>query len=121
MRAEVEEFWDMMPDTIVWERWLSRDAWGNPEYAAAEQIPHCRVQAEFENIRSPEGEEVLHASTVYVGSFTTLAGNPVAIGINDRITLPDGGKPKVLNVNTESDESGPHHIVLRLGSPAGSS
>jgi len=48
---------------------------------------------------------------------TDLAGNPVAIGKADQITLPAGfvpATPPLISVQPHYDEAGLHHLEVRL-------
>ncbi len=115
------ELWEVMPSTITWEAVTGRDAWGHFTYAAPELIDHCNVSFKLEEVLSADGTETIKAGTVIIGTTKTLSGKVIQIGINDRITLPDGvTHPRILMANSLDDETGAvHHIVVNIGLPGG--
>lgn len=114
-----QEFWELMPDSIQWAARTGRDAWSQPTFGTPDTIEHCRVDYQKRETWEPEGQDVLHVATVTIGTFTTINGRPINIGLDDQITLPDGQKPRIRDIRIPSDETGPHHIVIELGQAGG--
>jgi len=50
---------------------------------------------------------------VYVG--TTSTGGAPSIGLQDKVTLPDGTVPKILSIDTFRDLSGLNHQAVHCG------
>lgn len=97
-------FLDLMPHSVTIESWLKDDAYGKPKfgYAVSRQ---CRVVAKPQVIRDKDGRERVSRARVFMGG---------AFGIDpkDRITLPDGTQPPILQVQKFPDEDGAHHEVV---------
>lgn len=101
------EFLDLMPQTCVREPRASVNDYGEPSYGAAETIP-CRVVHKPQRVLQATGqdtgrgvEEVVSKATVYTPVVGWLA--------TDRITLPDGSQPRILEVRRYPDEDGDHN------------
>lgn len=83
---------------------------GDPTNSTASTTYACRVEAHRHIVKDASGRDAVVHHTVFVG--TTSTGGVPAIGLNDRITLPDGTVPLLVAVDTVRDESGTHHQEL---------
>lgn len=101
------EFLQMMVDTVQWERFEKRDAYGKPTYRSPEPL-RCRLVQKTELVADSEGQERVAMGHIY------LFGAP-GITVQDRFTLPDGSQPVVLRVGRFPDNTGPHHEVIWYG------
>lgn len=79
-----------MTETLTWERATGRDAYARPTYAAGQVVP-CMIQERNQLVRTRDGQEHASRATIWV---------PANSGVNlgDRITLPDGTRPLILDV-----------------------
>jgi hypothetical protein len=101
MSPTINAFSDLMNQAISWEARTGTDEYGQGVYAAAQSL-QCRVVGKNRLTRSVDGTEAVSTTTIYVlGDY--------GIQTVDRITLPDGTKPTIINVRTYPDENGPHH------------
>lgn len=81
----------VMQDTITWERFLGVDRYSEPlGYGAAVKIP-CRVEDSNQEIRTTDGLVKVARARLYLS-------DTYAIDPKDRITLPDGSQPVILQV-----------------------
>ncbi len=91
--------------TVTVESYLGNNAYGEPQYGTPVQCP-AFVQRKIKLVRDRTGREVVSTAQVY------LDGS-VNVGVQDRITLPDGNQPVILSVEALPDETGgTHHLVV---------
>lgn len=103
----IEEWTDMMPDTVTIEPFVSRDAFGDKTYGTA-RVYTARVQGKNEVVRTRDNVDAVSTVQVYVDWTPTISPD-------DRITLPSRfspTQPPILSVQPVSDEAGPHHQVV---------
>lgn len=108
---DINEWSDMMPDTITLDAFVSRSVSGVPTYAN-NPVPYpARINLKNHRVINARGREVTARGRVYVG--TTILPS-----VEDKLTLPAGYvplSPPIIAANPVSDESGTHHIVLEIG------
>lgn len=100
------EWANMCPHRITVERYLGVDAYGAYTYGPPTSYP-ARIQGKTQFVANAQGEELVSHVTIYLGTL--------AIGAQDRITLPapfTPTVPSILDVQYVSDESGAHHTVV---------
>ncbi len=83
---------------IIVERWTGQDAYSKPLYSAPVTIMG-QVSGVAQLIRTASGQEAASNTTII------LPGD-AAIGVKDRLTLPDGTRPAILSVTTVPDQAG---------------
>lgn len=105
---------DMMQDirqlafqTVAIEPYLSDDKYGEPSFSASADHS-CRVVHRTREIRTSEQQVRLSTTQVYLLAATSV--NP-----RSRVTLPDGTKPPIIQVETLNDEVANRCTVLYLG------
>jgi len=103
----VTDWKDLFPHTVTVASVLSRDKYGGPTYGSGIDYS-ARVL--YKNVRTTDarGVEVLAKGVVWI------QGTP-SIGLDDKITLPDGTTPPILNVQMVPDERGTHHVKVYFG------
>ena len=93
--------------TITLERRTSMDEYGAHAYGTAENLT-ARVVNRVRMVRDVAGQEVVSNTTIWI------IGDH-GIKAVDRITLPDGTQPPIINALTFPDESGlTHHQEVLL-------
>ena len=103
-------FDEFLTDEVTREAYTGQNDYGEASYAGAVTLK-ARVVRKPELIITGAGEassaihEVVSTAKVY------CSGVP-AWGMRDRITLPDGTRPVILQVITYPDETGEHHQVV---------
>jgi hypothetical protein len=98
----------MMTQTVQHAALSGRDAYGAPLYAAASGYA-ARVVGTHRRLRDAAGSETVARHVAYVAMSGT-------IGPEDRLTLPDGSTPPVLQVDQFTDETGGvHHTRILFG------
>jgi hypothetical protein len=105
----MNEFDDLMNDTITIEPFTGRDGYGTPSYGASVSYA-CRINGEQRQVTNVFGVDVTSKARIY------LMDTPV-IGALDRLTLPAGNvpqQPPIIAVDGLSDESGPHHTEITV-------
>ena len=83
---------------VIVERWLGQDAYAKPIYSAPVTLMG-QVSGVAQMVRTVTGSEVASNTTII------LPGD-AAIGVKDRLTLPDGTRPAILSVTTVPDQAG---------------
>lgn len=98
----------LMVDAVGLELFDSRDLFGAASYGPLGSFP-CRIESTnqkvFMSAGNGEAVERVASTRIY------LAQAP-RVGLNDRITLPDGSQPRILAVEANGDERGAHHQVI---------
>lgn len=100
----IEEWADLMTDTVKVSPFIKRDTYGDPTYGKLSSYK-ARVNYETHFIRAATGEQVVARGWAIMATV-----NPVSV--NDKISLPDGSSPLILTVNVETDEKGPLYTRL---------
>lgn len=100
----ISDWLDMMTQVVTVEPFVSRDAYGAATYGAATDY-QARVNYKSHFIRTADAEQVVARGTAWLA-----ADGPISV--NDRITLPDGSQPLLLDSNGENDEAGPLYVRL---------
>src|SRR6185436_8554371 len=104
----VSDWLDLMPDTVTYEAMTGRDGQSKPTYGTAVSY---RARVVYKYIRTSNrasGQDAVGTGEVWLAGI--LYPN-----IDDRITLPDGSQPIIVNWNVFTDETGPHHTVIIFG------
>lgn len=106
MSATIErEFLEFMHQVITIEPLTGRDPQGGEPTYGPPQRYRGRIVDKNQLVVDAEGQERLSRTTVWV------YGAPM-VGGSDRVTLPDGRQPFILNVSRFPDEKGQHHTRI---------
>ena len=105
-------FIEIMNDSVTLAAVSAKDAYGKRTWAAPTTVTHCRVQSGDHKVLDQQGQEQLAIGRVYIP-------NKPAIGLNYKLTLPDGSQPPILAINYLADDSADHHTVVHYGSTRG--
>lgn len=103
----ISDWSDLFPQTVTIASLSSRAAYGKQTFGSATSYS-ARVVDKAQKIRDPDGQEVLARTVVWVQGTPTVTPQ-------DRITLPDGTTPPILNAEKYPDESGDHHVKVFCG------
>lgn len=99
------DFLAWFKQTVTIEPFIGVNAYAEPQYGVPVQYS-AFVQRKTKLVRDRTGREVVSTAQVYLDGT-------VNIGVQDRITLPDGSQPIVLSVEVLPDETGAiHHRVV---------
>ena len=107
----VNEWADMMPQTVTIEPWLSYTAGGSGSTYGGSTSYLCRIEMINHLVVDQSGNIVTARGKVFLLSTDT-------IGSKDRVTLPIGfvpTQPPIISVDVADDESGNHHVALHFG------
>lgn len=96
--TDINDFLPLMPLTIKVEPFLSRDKYGVAQYDEPVYY-QARVNYKSNFIRGKDGEVVPSRGQMWVGTAELIT-------VKDRLILPDGSEPQLLDVNGETDENG---------------
>lgn len=102
------DFEDMMPHNVVRKAFSTLDGYGKPTYATAGSTYSALVQYDQKLVRAFDGTEKISTAQVIMACTGTI--NP-----DDKITLPDGTSPPILNISKLSDDEGQHHVEVYFG------
>jgi hypothetical protein len=104
------DFDEFMVHTVTHEPYLSQNDYGEEAYGPAVTI-QARVVYKPELISTGAGEAASAVRQVVSTALVYCSGVP-AWGMRDRITLPDGSQPPIIQVRTYPDEDSDHHQVV---------
>ena len=93
-----------MTDTVTHAPLTGRDEYGAAIYGAATSY-QARVVPTHRLIRSPQGSDKVATTVAWIATTD-------AIGPEDRLTLPDGSSPAILQVDRYTDARLPHTRVF---------
>ncbi|MBC7340955.1 MAG: hypothetical protein H5U02_00615 [Clostridia bacterium] len=100
------DFLAWLKETVLVEKFSGRDKYARPSYAAPVSYP-CRIQRKVKLVRDAQGAEVVSTCQIYLDGGAD-------VGVEDRITLPDGSRPPIVNVAVAKDEKGmPHYVEVQ--------
>ena len=80
-------------------------------FVAFERTPVASAsiaQVHFATLRDAKGVQTVSRGEVWIAA-------PLSVGLQDRITLPDGTTPKILAAELLTDEAGPSHAHIYFG------
>lgn len=103
-------FLSMMSDTVIREPYAGADKNGQPSFGSPTTIRARVVSKETILRRSGSLDverEIVSSATVYCSGVTTINWST-----DDRITLPDGSQPAILDVKRYPDGDGVHHETV---------
>lgn len=99
MTTFLEEFGDMLHDTITYEPYTGRDPiGGGPSYGSPIEVK-CRWVRKMRYVANKDGATIMSSSFVRTPPFGEF-------DVQSRITLPDGSTPPILSFETSPDENG---------------
>lgn len=104
------EFEEFLTDTVTREPYDGKNDYNEPTFSGAISLK-ARVVFKPEVIKASGGEtsgtvkELVSRARVYCSAVPGW-------NARDRITLPDGSQPKILQIVTLPDETGEHHQVV---------
>ena len=104
-----DEFLELMPTTVQWQKFTSTDEDGNLTWANPVPI-RARVQMKSRHRGNGDQNARGQRSPIVVNE-ANLTVQIRDYGERDRITI-SGVVYAVYSVTTEDDEDGPHHFVL---------
>lgn len=95
-------------DTVKIEAATGINDYGALSYSTAPTTHAAYIQAGNQLVVGPDGREVVSRAKVYVLSTSA------SIGVQDRITMPGGDIPRILNVGVLNDVDGQHHLEVDI-------
>ncbi|WP_207456064.1 hypothetical protein [Azospirillum sp. SYSU D00513] len=103
----IDDLADLMPDVVEHAPANGHDVYGAPSYGPASTY-RARVAYRSRLVRDRNGDTVAARGSAW------LAGAPV-VGLDDRVTLPDGTSPPLLAVDRLTDERGATVVKIHFG------
>lgn len=98
---------DLFAATIEHAPATGFNGYGEPSFGTGKLYP-ARVVYRGRMVRAANGDQTISRGEVWI------AGTPF-VGLNDRITLPDGTAPLILSFEMLTDEAGPSHVHVYFG------
>ena len=105
------EFEDLMPNTCYRHPYSGQNQYGEPTFSSQVAV-QCRVVHKPTLLRQSGGGEVSGAEQEVVSAATIYCAGSPGWGMRDKITLPDGTTPIILDVRRYPDEDGDHHETV---------
>lgn len=103
----ISDWSDLLNDTVTVEPYTGRDVYGKPTYGTAVSFA-ARVVYAARGVITQRGETIRGTGEVWLSTTYVVAQQ-------DRVTLPDGTSPAILDVARYPDEAGAHHVKLVFG------
>jgi len=94
--------------SITLEPLSTVSSYGAPSYSTSAQTLTAYIEPGARLVKNAQGMEEVATAMIYVMSSSA------SIGLQDRITLFDGRKPKLLAVDVLNDERGQHHLEVSI-------
>jgi hypothetical protein len=108
----LQEFGDMLAHEVTREPWTGQDSHGQPSYGTAE-THECHLVHKPKLVRTvASARSETESSVRETISHAQVYTDNVGWTEKDRITLPDGTQPLILEVRTHADQAGSHHQVV---------
>jgi hypothetical protein len=101
------DFLSLSTEVLSVQSLSTASAYGAPTYSTAVTYPVFEEPGARLVVTALGVEEVTTA-TLYVLSTTA------SIGLQDKVTLPDGRVPKLLRVDVLRDDEGQHHLEVAI-------
>lgn len=101
------DFIPLLRDPVQVERLIGRDRYTQPLYSPAQEY-NGWVEINNRAVRTLDGVTVVAYADIVVDTVDPIS-------TQDRVTLPDGRTPRVLQATLIKDERGPHHVELVVG------
>jgi hypothetical protein len=106
--SEFEEFYN---DEVTRQEYTGQDGYGQPTHGTA--VTHyCRVVYKPQLLRFSGAGEVQGTVREVVSTAQIFVKSIVGWNLRDKVTMPDGTSPPILQIVTYPDEDGPHHEVI---------
>jgi hypothetical protein len=103
----IDDWLDLMPDTVTVAPWQARDTVGVAQYGPP--VPYrARVNNKSQMVRVASGELVAARGVAWLATTDD-------IDVRSKITLPDGSTPVILVSNVTPDENGPLFVKVGFG------
>lgn len=103
--AFLEDFGDLLNDTVVYRPVTGRDEFGKPTFGAPVSY-QTRVVESIRRVTSRiTGDDAISGTQIWIEPISNL-------NIDDEFTLPDGRKPSLITWSVFPDDNGPHHCKL---------
>ena len=102
------EFFAMTNQTVTIEPLSTHNAYGAPSFGSASSAIPTYHEPGVRVVVNQQGVEEIASAMLYILSTTATCGP------QDRITLADGRKPKIVRVDILNDEQGQHHLEVAL-------
>jgi hypothetical protein len=102
------DFLAMSTQTITVEPLSTVNAYGAPTFGTSTTY-RAYIEPGTFITKNLQGVEEVASAMVYVLSSSA------SLAVQDRVTLPDGRKPKLIRVDILNDDEGQHHIEAAIG------
>lgn len=102
--AFVDDFSDMLTQTITWSPLTGRDGYSAPSYGSPVSLK-CRIERKNRLVTNSQGQQVTSTASAII------QGHPV-IDPQDLIKFDDGTLPTIVSVAQIPDENGPCYTKI---------
>jgi len=104
-----EDFRELMNEVVTFNSASAIDKYGKQSFSSASSTYYARLMFGQRIVRDKDGREVVESGRAI------LYGVAASLTPLFKMTLPDGGTPKILFTSTIQDENGDHHTVVSFG------
>lgn len=99
----------LFDQTVTVRRTTGQNSRGDRLYSPSAETYKARQENKTTLVKDRLGQDVVSKTRCFVAATST--GFP-SIGVDDRVTMPDGTMPKLIAVDQLRDAAGPNHEVL---------
>lgn len=92
---------------------VREDAYGGTGVFGTATTHPCRVTYKSRLLKGADGRDILTTSRIYFGPSST--GGLPGLTVRSRVTLSDGGVPRIVSVGKYHDDEGPYYEVADCG------
>ena len=103
-----KSFLDLAPHTVTIAALSTVDLYGVPTHGSGTTYSALVVD-QTKRVIGTDGQERIATQVAYVLSSSAEVNEA------DKITMPDGSTPKIVKVDTYSDDQGQHNVVVWCG------
>ena len=106
-----KDFLDLAPHTVTIAPLSTVSLYGVPTFGTGSSYAALVVD-KSKMVVGTDGREVVATQVAYVLSSSATVNE------SDQITMPDGSTPRIVKVDTYSDDQGQHNVVVWCGKTA---
>lgn len=102
------DFLQMSTQVVTINALSTHTAYGAPSFSTSASTFFAYIEPGSRVVVNLQGVEEVASAMVYVLSSSA------SIGVQDKITLPDGRIPRMIRADILNDEQGQHHVELSI-------
>lgn len=106
---------DLMTETVQWTTGTTTNAYGVTTFSTSQHPMIARITYRHGETSDRTGRRVETRGVMWCANDSTHASTAFVPRVEDRLRLPDGTYPPIVNVETFYDENHVHHHRVTFG------